>query len=394
MASTRNVVDHMGLRFSFGLVASMPPGASSSAIYFANRTFAPGYQQDNVDIYQLANLDLTWEKAYMFNVGYDLTMFQNRLNVTLEYWNRPSFDLIADVPVAGVGGWLYKEGNYANIASQGVDVTIGGTVIRRGDWNFDMNFTLGYAQNRIDNMQSLPQIFNLVSQIGGNKNGYPVNSLFSIPFKGLDPDKGSPIYYGPNGEETDGAFLQSSSTDYLKYEGPIDPTLTGGLTANVSWRGLFATIFFSYQGGNMVRLNPSYSQSYSDLSGLSLDFKNRWVASDGWIDNTLTPAILDRLKGSEQTGGNTYNVYNYSSARVAKGDFIRLKTLSLGYNFPDEWLSQTKFFRTATLRATARDIWLIWSDKRLNGQDPEFLNTGGVAFPALPSVVVTLSLGF
>ena len=394
MAGTKDFIDHMGLRFSFGLTATMPPVANSSAIFYSNPTFAPDYQQNAIDIDALANLGLTWEKSYMFNLGYDLIMFRNRFNVALEYWNRRSFDLIADVKDSGIGGQLYKPANYANLYSWGVDVTLGGTVVSTKDWKLNLNFTLGYSFDEIRNMTSLPQIMSLVSQTGGNKNGHPVNSIFSIPFVGLDPEKGTPLYLGPDGSIVEDAYMQSQNTDYLKYEGPADPRYTGGLTASASWKGLSATVFFSYQLGNVVRLNPSYAENYSDLSALSREFKDRWMASDGWVDNALTPAILDRLKAAESTGAYTYNVYNYSSARVAKGDFIRLKTVSIGYDLPTRWMEKSKIIRTASIRATGKDLWLMWADKRLNGQDPEFLNTGGVALPALPSVIISLSLGF
>jgi hypothetical protein len=330
----------------------------------------------------------------MFNVGYDLSMFRNRLSMGLEYWNRTSFDLIDDVKDSGIGGRLSKKANYANLYCWGVDLTLGGTIVDTRDWKFNLNFTLGYAFDEIRNMQSLPIIFSLVSQTGGKKNGYPVNSIFSVPFKGLDPDKGTPRYLGPDGKLYEDVFLQSQNTDFLKYEGPADPRYTGGLTASVAWKGFSFTAFLSYQAGNVVRLNPSFASSYSDLSGLSQDFKSRWVASDGWVDNVLAPAILERLKAAESSGPNGYNIYNYSDPRIAKGDFVRLKTLSLGYDLPSNWLEKSKIIRTASIRATGRDLWLIWADKRLNGQDPEFLNTGGVALPALPSVVISLSLGF
>lgn len=117
------------------------------------------------------------------------------------------------------------------------------------------------------------------------------------------------------------------------------------------------------------------------------------MASDGWSE-TLVPAINDRLKQAESSSTYSYNIYNYSSARVAKGDFLRLKSVSLGYDVPADFISKTKVFRSASIRATGKDLWLIWSDKKLNGQDPEFLNTGGVALPALPSLIVSITLGF
>ena len=77
-----------------------------------------------------------------------------------------------------------------------------------------------------------------------------------------------------------------------------------------------------------------------------------------------------------------------------KGDFIRLKTISLNYDFSPSWVSKSRFFRTASLRLTVKDPWLIYADKALKGQDPEFFNTGGVAMPTTTQFTLSLNLGF
>ena len=74
-----------------------------------------------------------------------------------------------------------------------------------------------------------PQVNTLVGITGGNKNGYPVNGLFSIPFAGLNPENGVPMFYDENGTITSDINFQSTSTDYLKYEGQI-PNIQEGLT--------------------------------------------------------------------------------------------------------------------------------------------------------------------
>jgi TonB-linked SusC/RagA family outer membrane protein len=388
-------IDAMGLRASYGLTATMPPTANSSAIFYSSPTYAPGYQQDAIEWTSLPNRNLTWEKSHMLNLGYDLVMFKDRFNFTVEYWNRQSFDLIATIKTSAIGGELWRTANYTDLKSWGVDVTLGGTLVRTKGFQYKMNFTMGYNFDEISGMQTLPQVVSLVRQVGGNKNGYPVNSLFSIPFVGLNPDDGTPLYMGPDGQVTNGVDLQSSTTDYLKYEGPTDPRVTGGWNHTFTWKGLSLNVFFSYQLGNKVRLNTSFFEQYSDLNALSRDFKNRWVEGTGTINSgTQVPAINDRLNAAASSGAYSYNIYNYSSARVANGDFVKLKSVALRYDLPSEWLSKSKFFRTASVQVTGKDLLLIFSDKRLNGQDTEFLNTGGVALPALPSMIVSLTLGF
>ena len=87
-----------------------------------------------------------------------------------------------------------------------------------------------------------------------------------------------------------------------------------------------------------------------------------------------------------------YNAYNYSDARIAKGDFIRLKEVSVGYDFPKSLIS-TLHLSNLSLKLQATNLFLIYADKKLNGQDPEFTNSGGVAVPMPKQFTLTLRLG-
>ena len=87
-----------------------------------------------------------------------------------------------------------------------------------------------------------------------------------------------------------------------------------------------------------------------------------------------------------------YNAYNYSTARIAKGDFIRMKEISLYYDFPKSWISHLKL-SDLSLKLQATNLFLIYSDDKLNGQDPEFFNTGGVAAPVPKQFTLTLRMG-
>ena len=88
-----------------------------------------------------------------------------------------------------------------------------------------------------------------------------------------------------------------------------------------------------------------------------------------------------------------YNAYNYSTERIAKGDFIRMKEISLSYDFPRKWLDPIKL-SALSLKLQATNLFLIYADKKLNGQDPEFFNTGGVAVPVPKQFTLTLRASF
>ena len=87
-----------------------------------------------------------------------------------------------------------------------------------------------------------------------------------------------------------------------------------------------------------------------------------------------------------------YNAYNYSSERIARGDFIRLKEVSLSYDLPKRW-AEAISFASMSLKLQATNLCLLYADKKLNGQDPEFYNTGGVAVPLAKQFTFTLRIG-
>ena len=107
---------------------------------------------------------------------------------------------------------------------------------------------------------------------------------------------------------------------------------------------------------------------------------------------TNVPSIVDAFYQSQLGGGYPYNNYNYSGERVAKGDFIRLKTVSLAYNLQPEMLKRSGLSSGSITLATTNP-WLLYSDAKLKGQDPEFFNSGGVAQPLQKQVTLSLKVG-
>ena len=122
------------------------------------------------------------------------------------------------------------------------------------------------------------------------------------------------------------------------------------------------------------------------------EFKNRWVQSgDELITNIPTIASVRQYQEDSQLS-YAYNAYNYSTARVADGGFIRLKDISLTYDLPRKFLSKIGL-NTASLKLDATNLFLLYADDKLNGQDPEFVNSGGVATPLSRQFTFTIRLG-
>lgn len=388
-------IDQLSLRASYGLTASMPSSANSSVILRNSNTNRPFTDEIEsiIQISSLANSELTWEKAYFTNIGADVSLFQHRLDVVFDYWWRNSFDLISSIRTSGIGGQITKTANYADMKSHGYDIAVGVTPVRTKDFSWKSNFTFGYSTNEITNAKNKPNIYNLIASTGGNIEGYPVRSLFSIVYTGLDSTNGVPKFINESGVESSKVYFQSTSTSYLKYEGPVDPKFNGGWSNTFRYKNLSLNVFFTFSGGNKIRLDPAFSTTYSDLSAMSNTFFDRWE-NPGDERFTNVPSIADSYTASKVASSYPYSAYNYSTERVANGGFIRFKNISLTYSLPDRLLRHTHLFKKVSVTAAMSNVCLLYADKKLNGQDPEFFNTGGVASPLSRQITFVLNLGF
>ena len=207
-------------------------------------------------------------------------------------------------------------------------------------------------------------------------------------------EEGIPQIINENGEVTtsDINFQEFEKLDFLKYEGPVDPPYTGGFGNTFRWKNWHANVFITYSFGNKLRLSQDFAASYSDLDAMPKEFKNRWVKPGDELF-TDVPAIASRRQYyNDYTLGYAYNAYNYSTARIADGGFIRLKEVSLTYDVPKTFLAKIRV-KSASLKLQATNLCLLYADKKLNGQDPEFFNSGGVASPMPRQFTFTLRFG-
>ena len=381
------------LRLSYSLTGDRPPVTNSLPVIVANTPWRPfaGVQETGLDQQELGNSDLTYEKKREFNVGLDLGFLDNRINLTMDaYWRRNS-DLIGYANTQLFG--QYQLANVAAMRSHGFEASLTTHNIKTKDFNWTTNLIFSYSKNKITDLYSRARIIDLVQGTGYPLEGYPVRSVFSIPFKGLDKE-GLPLFLDQDGNITSTGiyFQERNNTSFLKYEGPTDPTTTGSLGNVLTWKNWTLNIFVTYSFGNVVRLDPVFSNEYDDLSSMPKEFKNRWTVP-GDENKTTIPVIASAVQNKNNTDLQiAYNAYNFSSERIAKGDFIRMKEISLGYDFPHKWISAIGI-NTLSLKLQATNLFLIYADKKLNGQDPEFFNTGGVASPMAKQFTMTLRLG-
>lgn len=392
----KNVLSHATIKASYSLTGDKPAVTNSSVIiqsYNPWRPFASD-KESGLEIYDFANPELTYEKKHEVNVGADLGFFDNRLNITFDWYKRNNYDLIGPRTTNGTKGTITEYANVASMASSGEELSISTKNIVTKDFTWTTDLIFSHVTTKVTSLESQTRIIDMITGTGFTMEGYPYRSLFSIDYRGLN-ENGIPTIINEAGElTTSGINFQSRTLDYLKYEGPTDPTITGSFGNMFTYKGWHLNVFMTYSFGNVVRLDPAFYAVYSDLSAMPKEFKNRWtVAGDENIDGVV-PAIADlRQLQADSRLSYAYNAYNRSTARIAKGDFIRLKEVSLAYDFPKKWINKAKM-SALSLKFQATNICLLYADKALGGQDPEFYNAGGVATPMPRQFTLTLRIGF
>ena len=407
MEKTYNWLSQLKLRASYSLTADTGPSyvTNAMAIYKTKNTWRPTTATAETQIYlaDLANTELTYEKKHEFNIGVDFAFLRDRIAVNFDAYWRNNYDLIGAVFTQGAGGQIQKMANVADMRSHGIEFGLSTVNIQNAKFKWTSDFVYSLAKNKITSLETSSRAVDLVSGQGYALEGYPVRSIFSYKFGGLN-NEGLPMVYNEKGELTVGDvnFQETEKlTDFLIYEGPSDPTWYGSLNNGFTYTDpklgkLALDVFITYSGGNKVRLDPVFASAYSDLSALPREFKNRWMVSG---DEAVTdiPVIASRNQ-LDRYGSyalrTAYNAYNYSNVRIAKGDFIRLKEISLTYTFPQALLKKTGLLNTASIKLAATNLCLLYADKKLNGQDPEFINSGGVASPITKQLTATVRLGF
>jgi len=406
MEGTKKWLSQLKFRGSYSLTADTGPSwvTNANAIFMTKNSWRPFTSAAETQIYisDLGNSELTYEKKHEWNFGVDISFIKDRISLTFDVYGRNNYDLIGRTFTQGAGGQIDKYANVADMKSHGVELGLSTVNLNKSGFRWTSDFIFSDAKNKITSLEVASRAVDLVTGLGYAIEGYPVRSIFSYRFAGLNSE-GLPMVYNESGVKTVGDvnFQETENLkDFLVYEGPSDPTYYGSFNNTLSYTGKWGRInldlFITYAGGNVVRLDPVFSYAYSDLSALPREFKNRWViAGDEFV--TTIPTIASRNQ-VDRYGSTTlrtaYNAYNYSTERIANGDFIRLKEVAVTYELPKRWLDKTKVFSRASVKVAATNLCLLYADKKLNGQDPEFINSGGVATPISKQFTATVRLGF
>ena len=377
------------------LSMSLSYGMSGTIPYVHNalprlKTLLPFFGDANliepgVYIDEPANYDLTYEKMYELNWGLNFGLFDERISAGITLFNRQGRDLIDQVFPQGTGGFVdFLYGNVAQMSAKGIELSLTTQNIRTRDFSWSTSITYSRNTNKVTRLNTSPSVKNLTDEKGAARQGYPLNSLFSIPFYKLD-ENGHPRFFLPDGADVlpDGRHITSpkmggqvswtaskpEEIDYLVYSGTRTPTDQGGVNNSFSFKNFRLGVYVYYSFGGVKRLPEQFATKYNDYQVMGKEFNRRWLRA-GDEERTNVPVIAtDAHRQANPYLSNAYTNYNKSDVRVAKTDYIQLRDISLSYTVPKAFVDRLRL-SSLSLKLQASNVALLYADKKLNGALP------------------------
>ncbi len=299
----------------------------------------------------LRTLDLTWEKTSQANIGLDLTLFNNRLSFTMDYYYKKTKNMLTNVKVpAGGGGSRDIARNEGEMTNKGFEFSVSSKNIRLSDFNWDTDFNISFNKNKLTKLELTrinyaAQTSNFINDyVVRNEPGRALGGFWGYISDGVDIETGELMYRDLNG---DGKITSSDRT----YIGDPNPKFTFGMTNNFSWKGFNLSVFIQGSYGNDV-----YNASRIETEGM-YDGKNQSVrVLDRW---RIPGQITDVPKANFRLLNSTHFVEN--------GSYLRLKDVTLSYNVKGKILKKWGINRLQPY-FTATNL-LTWTS--YSGMDPE-----------------------
>jgi len=359
---------------------------------------------------QIGNPDLKWETTSQTNLGLDFGILNNRISGSLDFYLKNTKDLLLDRPIPTTSGFTTVVQNVGEVENKGIDLTLNTLNVKRADFTWSSTFTIGYLKNKV------VKLVNGVPIDAGYDNriaeGQPIGSFFGSITEGIFQNQAeidaAPTQ--PNAAPGDIRFKDVSggvgpdgilgTADDLAPDGKINdddrtfigkalPDFTGGLRNTLSFKGFDLNVFFQFATGFQI---DNFNRVFAEgLNGVFSPTRNAW--ENRWKkegDQTDVPRLVQ---------GDPNNNRRSSTRFIEDGDYLRLKTATLGYTLPKSLTSKIGF-GSIRLYASGYNLWTMtkysWYDPEVNTLDGD--NTGFatdfLTFPQPRSIVFGINAGF
>lgn len=354
------VISTLKLHTSYGLTGNseIDPYYSLGRVT-AETTLANGQRVPSLYVGNMSNPDLKWEKTGQFDVGFNLGLFQNRLNFDVAYYNKKTTDLLLDCPIPHSTGFSTIFKNVGSVRNQGLDIMVNGTPIQ-GEFTWNSTLNLNFNKNKILHLGDTDADIYQDDWVNGGtilRVGESMGSFYGVVREGVYTVED---FEAGLCEKTQIGHAKRSESKEIIGKGL--PDWTGSWVNNFSYKGFDLTVDFQFVWG--VDTWQRFMHSTYDRFGITNGLENILTdAYDGTNPETMQQMIY--LANSGHKGGDTTS----DSQWMCNGSYLRLNMLQLGYTFES---NVVKKLGLAGLRMylIGNNLFLITA-KDFLGYDPE-----------------------
>ena len=430
MKPIKSILSNGKLRFSWGLTGNNRIGEydyyqllsvlkSRIGSYTATNSIPSGvypFENDATNAgtvpISLQNKNLKWETTEQWNLGVDLSFFDERIGLTMDIYRKNTRDLLLAAQLPYSSGFYNATKNIGKVRNDGLEISLNTLNIKTRDFQWSSNFNISFNKNKVlalsENQTALLTAVQFDQNYNGQaKIGLPMGLMYGYVYEGTykyDDFNKSGNSYSLKSSVPHFSTENNTQPGMPKYadlngDGVVDsndrtiigrglPVHTGGLTNDFTYKGIDLSIFFQWSYGNdIMNANRLFFESSNNRSrelNQYASYTNRWTADNPTSD---IPAA---------TNSSSNRVI--SSRIIEDGSFLRLKNVTIGYTFPSQMTKKWKIDK-ARIYVAAQNLW-TWTG--YSGYDPEVsvrnsALTPGLDYSSYPraySVSFGVSLGF
>ena len=331
-------------------------------------------------ISSLENATLSWEKNGNLNVGIEASLFDSRLNINAEYYNKKTTDMLLSYPMATSTGFNGYNANVGNMRNSGFEFEIKGTPVKTNDFTWNISWMGSTVKNKVLKLTSeSPEIINGIYII---KEGMTLNTFYMAKSAGVDPATGAQLYWvydtDENGNKVGEDYISSDfnkANNSKHYLGSRIPNLYGSIGTDFSWKGIDLAILTTYSIGGKI-YDSLYAGSMNNMY-----YNNNWNAHA--LRRWQKPGDITDVPRIE-IGGS----YATNDRFLVDASYFAIKNITLGYTLPKAWMQKAKL-GSVRVFASVDNLALF---THLQGMDPQYNFSGSTSYVYTPNK--TWTVGF
>lgn len=306
--------------------------------------------ESSIGIASMSKPDLSWETTAKWNVGLNFSIF-DRAHFTVDFYRNKSTDMLMSIPYSMTTGFSSGIGNVASMTNTGIEANVDVDILKTKDFYWSFKANVGYNKNEITELFQGRDEYVIANTGLKMAVGHAYGEFYYVRSAGVDPQTGAPLYYDKDGnktkkynEERDAVFLGKN----------IYAPWTGGFGTNFRYKNVSLIADFAWVAGKYMMINDDYFIANPQLA-------TGWNQRVEMLNIWTTPGQITDIPGAK------YDV-RITDHMVQNASFLRMKTLSIQYEFPKKWMQATRYIKGVKVFGIARNLFTITP---FEGYDPE-----------------------